>query len=68
MHVRAAYLAGLWILVSSISTHAIASDRRLVEAAKGQDWESVRTLLKGRIDVNVPEPDGAQARHRLSQR
>jgi len=33
----------------------------LVDAAKNKDKESVRTLLRQRADVNVPEPDGTTA-------
>ena len=40
-----------------------ASDRRLVEAVKSQDKETVRALLKQGADVNTPQPDGATALH-----
>jgi ankyrin repeat protein len=35
----------------------------LVDAAKNQDTESVRALLKQHVDVNAPEPDGTTALH-----
>ncbi|HEY7170346.1 MAG TPA: ankyrin repeat domain-containing protein [Vicinamibacterales bacterium] len=42
---------------------AAGTDRRLVDAAKRQDREAVRTLLKQRVDVNAPQTDGATALH-----
>ncbi len=35
----------------------------LVEAARNQDKEALRTLLKQKIDVNAAEPDGTTALH-----
>ena len=35
----------------------------LVEAAKGEDWEAVRTLLEQGADVTATAPDGATALH-----
>ncbi len=35
----------------------------LVDAAKNQDFESVRALLKQHVDVNAPEADGTTALH-----
>lgn len=42
---------------------ALASDQSLVQAAKDQDYASVRALLNGRVDVNTPQGDGATALH-----
>jgi ankyrin repeat protein len=42
---------------------AASADRRVVEAARHQDRDAVRTLLKQHVDVNVPEADGATALH-----
>src|SRR4051794_7801151 len=40
-----------------------AQDLRLIEAARNQDRESVRALLKQRVDVNASQGDGATALH-----
>ncbi len=39
------------------------STRRLIQAVKDRDIESVRALLKQRIDVNAAQGDGATALH-----
>jgi ankyrin repeat protein len=46
-----------------IGVSAAGADRRLVDAARSQDRDAVRTLLKQRVDVNVPQSDGATALH-----
>ena len=45
-----------------------ASDLRLIEAVKTSNVESVRALLKERVDVNAPQPDGATALHWAAHR
>jgi ankyrin repeat protein len=40
-----------------------AGDVRLIEAVKSHNVESVRSLLKARVDVNAPQSDGATALH-----
>jgi ankyrin repeat protein len=48
-------------LLSIISFSALAQTD-LIEAAKSQDWDSVRSLLnKKGMDVNATQPDGATA-------
>jgi ankyrin repeat protein len=42
---------------------AAASDLRLVQAAKDQDREAIRALLREDVDVNSPQGDGATALH-----
>jgi ankyrin repeat protein len=42
---------------------AHAADLRLLEAVKNRDRASVDALLKQRVDVNEPQPDGATALH-----
>jgi ankyrin repeat protein len=42
---------------------AAANDLRLIEAVKGKDGSAVRALLKGRVDVNAAQGDGATALH-----
>lgn len=39
------------------------ADLRLVDAAKRQDTAAVRALVTQRVDVNIPQPDGATALH-----
>ncbi len=45
-----------------------AGDLRLIEAVKTSNLESVRALLKARVDVNAPQPDGATALHWAAHR
>ena len=40
---------------------AATADLRLVEAARNQDREAVRSLMKENVDVNSAQPDGATA-------
>src|SRR6266566_2157428 len=50
--------------VSAIGSLAAAEDnRRLADAVERKDKDAVRTLLKARADVNMPQPDGATALH-----
>ena len=41
----------------------VADAPPLIEAAKGADWEAVRTLLGQGVDVTATAPDGATALH-----
>ena len=45
-----------------------AGDLRLIEAVKTSNLESVRALLKARVDVNTPQADGATALHWAAHR
>jgi uncharacterized protein len=56
----------VWLLCAAGLSAAV--DVRLIEAAKAGDVESVRALLKARIDVNAPQPDGATALHWAAHR
>jgi hypothetical protein len=48
-------------LLSLISFSALAQSD-LIDAAKSQDWDSVRSLLNNKgVDVNATQPDGATA-------
>jgi len=59
MRVHTWWLASL-LLCSTVS--AAVPDLRLIEAAKNQDKEAVRSLLKSRAgDINATEPDGTTA-------
>ena len=48
-----------------VATGLDAADRdlRLVNAAERQDWQTVQTLLKTKINVNAAQADGATALH-----
>ncbi len=52
----------LGVLVATSLT-AAGADRRLADAARRQDREAVRALLKQHADVNAPQVDGATALH-----
>lgn len=54
---------GIPFLIGGASLAADSSDLRLVDAAKNRDRAAVRALLKQRVDVNAPQPDGATALH-----
>ena len=53
--------AVVWFLVASVS--AGGADVQLIEAIKNHDHETVRALLKQKVDVNTREGDGATALH-----
>ena len=55
-------LVGCWV-ISLLMVVGLAAnvDLRLVEAAKNQDREAVRSLMKENVDVNATQPDGATA-------
>ena len=55
-------------LLATTSLAAAATDLRLVDAAKTQDTEAVRRLLKQGVSVNVSQPDGFTALHWAAQR
>ena len=48
-------------LLMVVGAAAANEDLRLVDAAKNQDPQQVRALLKGRPDVNVRSEDGSTA-------
>lgn len=56
--------AGTWWIASLLLTaslFAATGDLRLVEAAKNQDKEAVRSFLNNHVDVNAADADGATA-------
>jgi len=69
MRVNRSVLAGccLGFLVSLASVCGAADDVRLAQAAKLHDLDAVRMLLKQRVNVNAPLPDGATALHWAAQ-
>jgi len=69
MRVKGPVLAG-WCAVHLFCFAALAfaaTDVRLVQAVKNGQKETVRTLLKQRVDVNAPQPDGTTALHWAAQ-
>lgn len=56
---------GWWVVAwwSIVGLTAAGGDTSLAEAVKSQDKGAVAALLNGRVDVNVPLPDGATALH-----
>jgi ankyrin repeat protein len=60
-------VAGLTFSLLAAAAGAAERDLRLVEAAKNRDIESVRALVKQRLDPNTPQPDGATALHWAAQ-
>src|ERR1700682_3896945 len=64
MRLTAKRLATCWpALPLVVTTLAFAGDLRLVDAARHQDRDAVRTLLQQHIDVNAAQDDGARALH-----
>ena len=62
------------IVVGTVSILAVTSlaagqgrDVRLVDAVKNSDRQVVQTLLKQKVDVNAPQPDGSTALHWAAQ-
>jgi len=61
------FVAVVAIALSGL-TMAAATDPRLIQAVKNRDVDSVRALLKQRVDVNATQGDGATALHWAAQR
>ena len=49
------------LAIASLS--AVGASPSLADAAKNQDWDTVRTLVHQGGDVDVPQPDGSTALH-----
>jgi ankyrin repeat protein len=54
-------------LLAITSLASAAADLRLVDAAKNQDTEAIRRLLKQGVPVNASQPDGFTALHWAAQ-
>jgi uncharacterized protein len=46
-----------------LSVSSLYADSRLADAVMAPDPEAVRSLLKQKVDVNAPQPDGTTALH-----
>jgi ankyrin repeat protein len=55
-------------LLAVASLGAAAPDIRLADAARRGDHAQLRALLKARVDVNAPSPDGSTALHWAAER
>jgi len=58
--------AAIWSAFAAIAVAAqleAADDLRLIRAVKTRDLRSVHSLLKQRVDVNLPQGDGTTALH-----
>jgi uncharacterized protein len=56
---RSAVWLSIFLLVQTLG----AADTRLADAAMNRDLETVRSLVKMHVDVNVAQPDGTTALH-----
>src|SRR4051812_40748691 len=56
-------VAAIAVLAATIGLSGASTDLRLVEAVKSRNTEAIRSLLRGGVDVNAPQPDGATALH-----
>src|SRR4029453_11127613 len=61
MSLRSVFWYGLVVLLSAVNAGAAGSD--LADAAMRQDREVVRQLLRQKVDVNAPQPDGTTGIH-----
>ena len=62
MRLQSVFASCALALLVAAATYA-ANDLRLVSAAKNRDVPAAQTLLKQRIDVNVPDVDGMTPLH-----
>jgi ankyrin repeat protein len=60
---KAVKLGSVAVGILVIGGLGLASELRVVDAAKSRDRESLRTLVQKRADVNVPQGDGTTALH-----
>ena len=69
MRVDARFVVGWTVSLLSVANLAIAQGRdlRLIEAVKNRDRQVLQTLLKQKVDVNAPQPDGSTALHWAAQ-
>lgn len=62
------WLDGLVIGCLAATTSVSTAGSPLIDAVKKQDLQAVRTLLKEKVNINAPEPDGFTALHWAAQR
>src|SRR4029453_5060669 len=61
MSLRSVLGCGLVVLLSAANVGAAGSE--LADAAMKQNRDAVRQLLRQKVDVNAPQPDGTTALH-----
>ena len=59
----AGFTIAIIVVMTAGGASANADEMQLAEAAKRQDTAAVRALLENKVDVNIPQPDGATALH-----
>ena len=69
MRVDARFVIGWTVSLLSVASLAGAQGRdlRLIDAVKNRDRQALQTLLKQKVDVNAPQPDGSTALHWAAQ-
>src|SRR3954468_25064239 len=60
-------VAAIAVLAATIGLSGASTDLRLVEAVKSRNTEAIRSLLRGGVDVNAPQPDGHTVVHWIPQ-
>ena len=60
---RTAMLALVGVGLAAASSAAVGADTPLLEAVKNRDIAAVQALVSQRVDVNIPQADGATALH-----
>ena len=60
-------LLAVFALMSLVAS-AASPDSRLIDAARRGDAKAIQELIRGRADVNAPQPDGATALHWAAHR
>src|SRR5262245_53339256 len=63
MRARCLLASFLLAVFAVVAVYAAAGDLRLVTAGKQRDMTAMRSLLKQRVDVNVPDVDGMTPLH-----
>src|SRR4029450_7825465 len=51
------------VIAMSAARPTAAGDLRLIQAVKNREHRAVSALLRARVNVNEPQPDGATALH-----
>jgi len=69
MHLKVKGVAGRWIVaLASVASLAAVRDTKLIDAVKDGNVKTVQALVRERVDVNAPAPDGSTALHWAAHR
>ena len=63
MHLRYLLASCIAVVIAAGTLAAAGSDTRVADAVRNRDHTNVRSLLKQRLDVNVPDAEGMTALH-----